>query len=86
MELRTSVYVIATVFLLYAVLMLVIGGITYRKTSDISDFFLGGRNLNPWVGALSAQASDMSGWWDCRVLPTYRPAEWWRQFGQRLDC
>lgn len=62
MELRTSIYVIATVFILYAGLMLVIGGITYRKTAGISDFFLGGRNLNPWVGALSAQASDMSGW------------------------
>lgn len=34
----------------------------FRKAKGLSDFFLGQRSLGPWVGALSAQASDMSGW------------------------
>ena len=36
---------------------------TYFKHSrDRSDYLLGGRKLNSWLGALSAQTSDMSGW------------------------
>jgi sodium/proline symporter len=42
--------------------MLVIGLWTYYKTSSLSDYILGGRSLNPWVAAMSAQASDFSGW------------------------
>src|SRR5690606_34609835 len=33
-----------------------------RKTTDHEDYMLGGRNLPAWVAALSAGASDMSGW------------------------
>ncbi|MGA9659211.1 MAG: sodium/proline symporter PutP [Asticcacaulis sp.] len=48
---------------LYFVLMLAIGVYAYRKsTSDVSEFMLGGRQLPPAVAALSAGASDMSGW------------------------
>ncbi len=47
----------------YFVLMLGIGIYAYRKsTSDVSEYMLGGRQLHPAVGALSAGASDMSGW------------------------
>lgn len=43
--------------------MLAIGLYAYRKsTSDVSGYMLGGRNLSPSVTALSAGASDMSGW------------------------
>nr|WP_306798719.1 sodium/proline symporter PutP [Oceanobacillus saliphilus] len=42
--------------------MLVIGLIMYRRTNNLSDYVLGGRNLGPGVAALSAGASDMSGW------------------------
>tara|TARA_B110001469_G_scaffold38515_1_gene38347 strand:+ start:5669 stop:7111 length:1443 start_codon:yes stop_codon:yes gene_type:complete len=43
--------------------MLGIGFYAYKKsTSDISGYMLGGRNLSPSVTALSAGASDMSGW------------------------
>lgn len=45
MELRTSIYVIATVFILYAGLMLVIGGITYRKNSGYFRLFFGRAEL-----------------------------------------
>ncbi|MCL2601653.1 MAG: sodium/proline symporter PutP [Treponema sp.] len=34
----------------------------FRRSQNLSDYFLGGRTLNAWVGALSAQASDFSGW------------------------
>lgn len=48
---------------LYFILMLGIGYYAYKKsTSDVSEYMLGGRNLHPAVGALSAGASDMSGW------------------------
>ncbi|MEO0714765.1 MAG: sodium:proline symporter, partial [Pseudomonadota bacterium] len=47
----------------YFALMLAIGLYAYRKsTSDVSEYMLGGRQLHPAVGALSAGASDMSGW------------------------
>ena len=47
---------------LYLLLMLVIGFMTAKKTKDFSDYILGGRKLGKWSTALSAQASDMSGW------------------------
>lgn len=48
---------------LYFVAMLGIGVYGYFKsTSDLSDYMLGGRRLSPSVTALSAGASDMSGW------------------------
>lgn len=46
----------------YLLVMLTIGVVYYRKTKSSDDYFLGGRSLNGWVAALSAQASDMSGW------------------------
>ncbi len=49
-------------FLLYLLFMLFVGIYFYRRTTDLSDYILGGRGLNYWVTALSAQASDMSGW------------------------
>ncbi len=48
---------------LYFILMLAIGFYAYRKsTSDVAGYMLGGRSLSPSVAALSAGASDMSGW------------------------
>jgi sodium/proline symporter len=49
-------------FILYLGFMIAIGLIFYSKTNDLSDYILGGRQLNKWVVALSAEASDMSGW------------------------
>ncbi|MFD2760208.1 sodium/proline symporter PutP [Lentibacillus juripiscarius] len=49
-------------FIVYLIGMLVIGVIMYRMTNDLSDYVLGGRKLSPGVAALSAGASDMSGW------------------------
>lgn len=50
------------VFIIYLIGMLVIGIIMYKRTEDLSDYVLGGRQLGPGVTALSAGASDMSGW------------------------
>lgn len=49
-------------FILYLIVLLSIGIFFYLRTSNLSDYVLGGRGLNPWVAALSAGASDMSGW------------------------
>lgn len=49
-------------FIIYLIGMLVIGIIMFRRTHDLSDYVLGGRRLGPGVAALSAGASDMSGW------------------------
>ncbi len=47
---------------IYIIILLIIGYNSYKKTSNISDYMLGGRGLGPMVTALSAGASDMSGW------------------------
>ena len=49
-------------FVVYILAMLLIGFIAYRATKNFSDYILGGRSLGSFVTALSAGASDMSGW------------------------
>ncbi|MEJ5928125.1 sodium/proline symporter PutP [Corynebacterium sp. H128] len=53
-------FIIAIV--IYMVAMLAIGYWSYRQTSKYDEYMLGGRGLGPGVAALSAGASDMSGW------------------------
>jgi sodium/proline symporter len=47
---------------IYMASMLYIGWYSYKKTSNLTDYMLGGRSLGPAVTALSAGAADMSGW------------------------
>jgi sodium/proline symporter len=49
-------------FLVYLILVLVVGFITYRINKSHHDFFLAGRKLNPWVVAFSERASGESAW------------------------
>lgn len=56
-----SSIIIAT-FLVYMAVVLALGFIAWKRTSTLKDYILGGRSLGSWVTALSAQASDMSGW------------------------
>ena len=51
-------------FVLYFAAMLTIGLVFFFKSKGAGekDYFLGGRSMGPWVTAMSAQASDMSGW------------------------
>ncbi|MBW8192227.1 sodium/proline symporter PutP [Neiella marina] len=58
----TADFSVLATFALYLVMMLAIGVWAYRKTQGVSDYFLGGRSLGPVPAALSAGASDMSGW------------------------
>ena len=48
--------------IIYFVAMIVIGLWAYQRTDDMDDYMLAGRNLGPLSTALSAGASDMSGW------------------------
>ena len=49
--------------LIYFVVVVVIGFVYARRSNSSSEeYFLGGRGLGPWLTALSAEASDMSGW------------------------
>ncbi|MEJ2628112.1 MAG: sodium:proline symporter, partial [bacterium] len=54
--------IIITTFFAYLVVMLAIGIYSYLGTKNVSDYLLGGRRLNCFTTALSAGASDMSGW------------------------
>lgn len=48
---------------IYMAIVIVIGLVYAKKANQSSEnYFLGGRSLGPWVTALSAEASDMSGW------------------------
>ena len=49
-------------FVLYLLMMIAIGAFYAKGNNNSEDYFLGGRKLNGFVAALSAQASDMSGW------------------------
>lgn len=49
-------------FVLYFVVVLAIGLVAWWNTRDLADYILGGRRLGPFSAALSAGASDMSGW------------------------
>jgi len=93
---------IGATFLIYIGVMLAIGWLAYRRTGDLADYILGGRKLGSWVTALSAGASDMSGWL-LLGLPGYAyvaglEAGWialgllvgtyfnWRMMARRLRC
>lgn len=58
----TSLWIIFAAIVLYMGLMLLVGIKASDKNKTTSDFFLGGRSLGPIVTAMSAEASDMSGW------------------------
>lgn len=53
---------ILVAFAAYLLLMIGVGAYYSGKNSSAEDYFLGGRKLGGFVAALSAQASDMSGW------------------------
>ena len=58
----TNDLIIINTFILYIGVMMAIGIYYYRRTQNMSDYFLGNRKLGAWVTSLSAEASDMSGW------------------------
>lgn len=58
----TDSIIVLSAFIVYLLMMIIVGIVSMKKTNSTEDYFLGGRGLNSWVAALSAQASDMSGW------------------------
>ncbi|MBQ8740338.1 MAG: sodium/proline symporter PutP [Clostridia bacterium] len=49
--------------IIYMAVVIVIGVLFAKRANKSSEnYFLGGRSLGPWVTAMSAEASDMSGW------------------------
>lgn len=59
MSVQTYLYLALAIYFLG---MLAIGYYAYRRTASHEDYMLAGRSLPPWIAALSAGASDMSGW------------------------
>ena len=49
-------------FLIYLLLVLLVGFMTYHSNKSHQDFFIAGRKLNPWVVAFSERASGESAW------------------------
>lgn len=61
MDSKTIQILIAMVF--YMAIVIAIGVVFAKKANASSEnYYLGGRSLGPWVTAMSAEASDMSGW------------------------
>lgn len=58
----TNNIIVLGAFAAYMIIMIIIGVVYSKSTKNNEDYFLGGRNLGGWTAALSAQASDMSGW------------------------
>ncbi len=46
----------------YLAIILLLGAYFFKSNNSSADYFLGGRTIGPWVCAISAEASDMSGW------------------------
>lgn len=54
---------ILTAMVFYMAAVIAIGVLYARRANkNTEEYFLGGRSLDPWVTAMSAEASDMSGW------------------------
>ncbi|MBR5406652.1 MAG: sodium/proline symporter PutP [Lachnospiraceae bacterium] len=58
----SSLVFVLVAFFAYLLMMIIIGAMCMKQNNNTEDYFLGGRNLGGFVAALSAQASDMSGW------------------------
>ncbi len=57
----TANIIVLCAFAFYLAIMVFIGAIN-AKSKNNEDYFLGGRGLGAWTAAISAEASDMSGW------------------------
>jgi len=55
-------FMVLLAFIIYFVVVLGIGFYFYRRSHNMEEYILGGRSMNPYVTAMSAQASDMSSW------------------------
>ena len=58
-QMGRSLGIVLVAFFLYLLMMVIIGAMCMKQNNNAEDYFLGGRNLNGFVAALSAQASDI---------------------------
>jgi len=58
---ESSAWIMVTL-VVYMITLILIGVWAQRRTTDQEDYFLGGRQLGPWVAGLSASASSSSAW------------------------
>ena len=59
----SATFQILIAMIVYMTIVVAIGIIFAKRANENSEeYFLGGRSLGPWVTAMSAEASDMSGW------------------------
>ena len=81
----TSTIVILATIGVYLLGMVIIGIAFSKKNKNSDDFYLGGRKLGPLVTAMSAEASDMSGWLlmglPAVALMTGLPEAFWTALG-----
>lgn len=59
---ETHSFLELSILLVYFALLFLVVKFSYKKQKSSDDFILGNRSANFWLTALSAQASDMSGW------------------------
>jgi sodium/proline symporter len=60
-QLQFNIWIVVA-FGVYCALMVAIGAVGFRRTKTTDDYIIGGRSLGAFVGALSAEAADMSAW------------------------
>ena len=58
----TDSFWIMITLIAYMIVLVLIGVWAQKRTTDQGDYFLGGRQLGPWVASLSASASSSSAW------------------------
>ena len=54
--------IVLATFIAYFIIVILVGAYFYDKKTGMNEYFLADRQMNPYVVAMSAQASDMSGW------------------------
>ncbi|NTU89300.1 MAG: sodium/proline symporter PutP [Actinobacteria bacterium] len=57
-----DIQVLVAMFLYLVVTIVISVWYAKRANTNSDEYFLGGRSLGPWITAMSAEASDMSGW------------------------
>ena len=66
--------VVLATLVIYKITLIVIGFWAQRRVNSEQDFFLAGRQLGPWVGAISYGASAASAWSGATTAST-RPSQ-----------
>ncbi len=57
-----SIQILISIVIYLAVVVIIGVAFAKRANENSDNYFIGGRTLGPWITAMSAEASDMSGW------------------------